>query len=184
LKLVLCSRSDNEYKRIRNRHYVKNHGCIGKQLHYLIYEGNGMFEFPIGIISGASAVWASEYRDKFFGINKENRIKKIDKIIDNVVFRLEKNERNYGSQIIALWRKTIIKDWIEKYNTEVIGFETFVFGDGRFGTIYKADNWEYVGKTKGSAKYKPHGAYNIGERKKTELKLIFCKSIIKGGVNL
>lgn len=177
MKLVLCSRSDIEYKIIRDRHYVANHGCIGKQLHYLIYEGEGILEQPIGIISGASAIWASEYRDKFFGINKGNRIEKIDKIIDNVVFRLEKNNRNYGSQIMALWRKTILKDWTKRYGTEVIGFETFVFGKERFGTIYKADNWTYVGQTKGSAKYKPHGAYNIGERKKTEIKLIFCKII-------
>jgi len=177
MKLILCSRSDNEYKRIRDRHYVANHGCIGKQLHYLIYEGNGILEQPIGIISGASAVWASEYRDKFFGINKQNRIEKIDKIIDNVVFRLEKNNRNYGSQIMALWRKTILEDWTRKYNTEVIGFETFVFGENRFGTIYKADNWIYAGKTKGSAKCKPHGAYSIGERKTTEIKLIFCKKL-------
>ena len=177
MKLELCSRENQYYKEIRNEHYVKNHGCIGKQLHYLIYEKGDLFERPIGIISGASAVWACKPRDDFFGITKDNRIEKIGKIINNVVFRLNKNEKNLATKILSLWRKQILKDWKEKYGGEVIGFETFVFGENRVGTIYKADNWKLVGETQGSAKYKPHGAYNKGERKKTEIKLIFCKTL-------
>jgi hypothetical protein len=126
-------------------------------------------------ILNLSAVWACKPRDDFFGITKENRVETIDKIINNVVFRLIKNEKNLATQILSLWRKTILKDWKEKYGGEIIGFETFVYGENRVGTIYKADNWKLVGKTQGSAKCKPHGAYNLGERKKTDIKLIFCK---------
>jgi len=115
MKLELCSRENQYYKEIRNEHYVKNHGCIGKQLHYLIYEKGDLFERPIGIISGASAVWACKPRDDFFGITKDNRIEKIGKIINNVVFRLNKNEKNLATKILSLWRKQILKDWKEKY---------------------------------------------------------------------
>jgi hypothetical protein len=175
--LKLCSRTDVRYKSIRDEHYVENHGCIGRQLHYLIFENNGFMEQPIGIITGASAVWACKPRDNFFDITKDNRIEKIGTIINNTVFRLIKNEKNFATQILSMWRKKVKKDWVDRYKSEVIGFETFVFGENRVGTIYKADNWSLVGNTKGSAKYKPHGAYGVGERKTTDIKLIFCKKV-------
>ena len=177
IKLVQVKRSNCWYQYFRNKHYVPNKGCIGKQIHCVIFDNDDVLSKPIGIISGASAVWACQPRDNFFGINKDNRIKMIDKIINNVVFRLEKNEKNLASKILAIWRKQIIKDWLNKYGGEIIGFETFVFGSNRYGTVYKADNWVCVGKTKGSAKRKPWGAYNKGIREKTDIKLIFCKKI-------
>lgn len=180
LTLQQVSRENPEYKSIRNQHYVKNHGCIGKQIHYLIFSndlGEVFGQKPLGIISGASAVWACKPRDDYFGITKENRVDVIDKIINNTVFRLITRDKNLGSMVLSLFRKQVINDWQKKYNTEVIGFETFVFGENRTGTIYKADNWQYVGETQGSAKYKPHGAYNKGERLQTDKKLIFCKRL-------
>lgn len=173
LKLIQTSRTNPLYKKIRDCHYVENHGCIGRQCHYLIFKDNAI----IGIISGASAVWACKGRDNYFNIDKDNRKIKINKIINNVVFRLELNEKNLGTQILSLWRKLIIIDWKQKYNDEVIGFETFIFGENRIGSMYKADNWQFCGHTAGSAKYKPHGIYNKGERKRTDIKLIFCKKI-------
>ena len=50
ITLKICKRSDAEYQKIRDRHYVENHGCIGRQCHYLIYISE--FDSPIGIISG------------------------------------------------------------------------------------------------------------------------------------
>ena len=173
IKLEKVSRVHPIYYEIRNRHYVANHGCIGRQLHYLIYRNNE----PIGIISGASAVWACKPRDDFFSINKENRAKKIGKIINNVVYRIEFKEKNLATRVLSLFRKQVIKDWEERYKDNVVGFETFVFGKNRTGALYKADNWIYCGVTSGSAKYKPHGAYNKGERKTVAKKFIFCKNV-------
>ena len=173
IELILCSRSDIQYQEIRNRHYVSNNGTIGRQLHYKIkYDGE-----LVGIITGASAVWACKPRDDYFGITKENRQNTINKIICNTVFRLENNVKNLGSQILSKWRKQVIKDWTERYREPPIGYETFIFGENRFGALYKADNWNYCGDTKGSAKCKPHGAYNKGERKITEIKMCFCKKL-------
>jgi hypothetical protein len=169
----LTSRNNSLYKTIRDDHYVPNHGCIGRQLHYIIW----FEDLPVGIISGASAVWACKPRDEFFGVTVENRTTQINRIIDNVVFRLIDNTYNYGTQILSQWRKLILKDWCVKYGDNPIGFETFVYGDNRKGSMYKADNWDYVGMTAGSAKCKPHGAYNKGERKQTDVKYIFVKTV-------
>jgi len=173
MDLYQVKRSNEDYQLIRNRHYVSNHGCIGRQLHYNIIEDSKI----IGIISGASAIWSSKFRDEFFKINTENRKERINKIIDNVVFRLELNEKNLGSRILSMWRRMVKEDWEKKYNDNVIGFETFIFGNNRYGSLYKADNWEFVGMTRGNTKHHAHGIYNGTERVKTEAKMIFCKLI-------
>jgi hypothetical protein len=174
IELVLCKRSDPIYQEIRNRHYVENHGCIGRQLHYLVYVDGKIS----GIISGASPVWACAPRDNFFGITKDNREYVVGRlVINNVVFRLEERIPNLGTVVLSKWRKQVVKDWVERYGDSPLGFETFIFGENRTGAMYKADNWVYVGETKGNTKFKPHGAYGITERKQVEKKLIFCKMI-------
>lgn len=175
LELRLCKRTDPYYQHIRDRHYVENHGTIGRQIHYKILRENEM----VGIITGASAVWACKPRDDFFGITSGNRENVISKIICNTVFRLEDNRPNLGSQILAIFRRRVVFDWMRLYDETPIGFETFIFGEGRFGSLYKADNWTYCGLTSGSAKCKPHGAYNPGERRETEIKMVFCKRVAK-----
>lgn len=183
LELIHCKRSDLEYNQIRDRHYVANHGTIGRQCHYKVYFNEKL----VGVIVGASAVFACKPRDEYFGIDKENRKDKINKIICNTVFRLEENIPNLGTQILSLWRKQIVLDWYLKYKDIPIGFETFIFGDGRFGSMYKADNWDYCGMTFGSTKYRPkeHGGWDAKHlRIPTEQKMVYCKKIGKADLRL
>ncbi len=183
LKLIECKKSDEEYQKIRDRHYVPNHGTIGRQCHYKIYYNKEC----VGIITGASAVFASKPRDDFFEIHKDNRIEKIGRIICNTVFRLENNIENLGTQILSMWRKQVVLDWYKKYNILPIGFETFIYGEGRFGSMYKADNWTYCGITAGSTKYRPAGTGGLRDkhiRIKTNQKLVFCKKLTKADLTL
>lgn len=178
LEIIQCKKSDLEYKEIRDRHYVPNHGTVGRQCHYKIYYDNNL----VGIITGASAVFASNPRDTFFEINTKNRVDKIGKIICNTVFRLENNIPNLGTQILSLWRKQVVLDWFIKYKTIPIGFETFIYGEHRFGSMYKADNWTYCGITAGSTKFRPkeHGGWDTKHlRIETNKKLVFCKKVSK-----
>lgn len=178
--LQQVSISNTKYQNIRNRHYVDNNGIIGRQIHHLIFlNGDEFGEQPIGIISGSSCVYCCKPRDEFFGINKENRIEKIGQIINNAVFRLEHNEPNLGSRILSIWRKQVVKDWYKQYKINPIGFETFVYGESRHGTVYKADNWKHVGMTSGFAR-KTLGGIEDKTRMRhipTNKKLIFCKNI-------
>ena len=171
--LLETSRGNVLYKEIRNMHYVTNNGCIGRQIHYLIFDEEGFGRRPLGIISGASPVYACGPRDRFFKIDKSNRDSKLKQIVNNVVFRLEKHEKNLASKILSIWRKQITKDWYKKYKDTVIGFETFVYGENRTGAIYKADNWQYVGMSSGAAKKQHNYEYHIWET--VPKKLIFCK---------
>lgn len=175
IHLERCKRSDERYQNIRDRHYIPNHGTIGQQIHYLVFLDDEI----CGIISGASSVFAVKSRDEYFGLTKENKRAGLNSIINNVVFRLEKNLPNLGSQILALWRRTIAEDWEKQYGVKVHGFETFIIGnERRFGALYKADNWDYVGDTAGSTKTH-NGLNKKGGRQETCVKMVFCKKIPK-----
>ena len=171
--LEVCSRNDPRYVAFRNRHYIPNRKCHGQQIHFLIYHK----ESHVGIISGASSVYGVEARDKFFGIPKDKNIKQkryLPAIINNVVFRLERNEKNLGTQVISKFRRVSADLWRRLYGVDVIGFETFVIeNENRKGSMYKADNWTYLGYTKGSTK-SHKGLLNKHERKATEVKMIFA----------
>lgn len=177
IHLVQCKRTCQEYKEIRDRHYIPNNGAIGQQIHYLIKLGTK----TVGIISAGSSAFAVKARDEFFGITKENRATALNSIVDNTVFRLEENLPNAGTQILALWRKTVQEDWYKKYGVKVAGFETFIIeNENRKGAMYKADNWQFVGETSGSSKKHQHGIDNTSERINVCKKLVFCKWV-RGG---
>lgn len=175
--LLGCKRTDPIYQAFRNRHYVPNKGAIGQQIHYIIY----LDCIPVGIISGGSAVYATKPRDEFFGITKHNRTIALNGIINNTVFRLERNLPNLGTQILAMWRRQIVVDWVSKYHVIPCGFETFIIeNERRKGAMYKADNWAYVGNTSGNTKMHLHGIDKEFQRMSNIPKLIFCKRI-RGG---
>lgn len=178
-ELIRCKRSDPRYQEIRNRHYIPNHGTFGQQMHYLIalnVAGGGEKEI-IGIISGASAVYAVKSRDDYFGLNSQNKKVALNCIVNNTVFRLEKHLPNLGTQVLRRWRQQVAKDWESRYGVAVHGFETFVIEDDhRKGAVYKADNWDFIGETAGSTKtHKGMGTKH--ERLNTERKLIFVKKV-------
>lgn len=174
VRLEQCKRSNYAYQEIRSRHYIPNHGAIGQQLHYLIYLDKEI----VGIISGGSAAYAVACRDSFFHINKDNRQIALNGIVDNTVFRLEKNLPNLGTQILAMWRRRVADDWFLKYGVQVAGFETFIIeNEHRKGAMYKADNWTFCGETSGSTKLHEHGVIKSSVRLRTEKKLVFCKWI-------
>lgn len=175
--LLGCKRTDPIYQTFRNRHYIPNKGSIGQQLHYIIYLNCE----PVGIISGGSAVYATKPRDDFFGITKSNRCVALNGIINNTVFRLEQHLPNLGTQVLAIWRKKVVADWIAKYHVAPCGFETFIIeNERRKGAMYKADNWTFVGRTYGNTKMHLHGINNEFCRKENTPKLIFCKRIVGG----
>lgn len=177
LKLIECKRTHPAYQAIRDRHYVPNNGAVGQQIHYLIFLNGEV----IGIISDGSAAFAVKCRDDFFGITKDNRRIALNGIIDNTVFRLEKNLPNFGTQILSMWRKQVAIDWELRYGVKPAGFETFIVEESyRKGSMYKADNWTFVGETQGSTKFHKHGIAKSFERMETEKKLVYCKWI-KGG---
>lgn len=174
ISLVRCKRTCAEYQSIRDRHYIPNKGAVGQQLHYLVVLDGDV----VGIISGGSAAYAVGDRDRYFGITKSNRNIALNGIIDNTVFRLEKNLPNLGTQVLGMWRKQVDTDWQIQYGVRPAGFETFIIEEPhRKGSMYKADNWDFVGETQGSTKFHLHGIEKDFQRIDVPKKLIYCKRI-------
>lgn len=176
IRLIRCKRTNPVYQQFRGRHYIPNHGAVGQQLHYLIF----IDDEPecVGIISAGSSVYAVGCRDRYFGITTANREVALNGIVNNTVFRLEKNIPNLGTQVLKAWRRRVREDWFSQYGVRVAGFETFVVeNERRKGAMYKADNWQYVGETKGSTKHHQSGIKKAFERKNTGKKLVFCKAV-------
>ncbi|MCP4986099.1 MAG: DUF4338 domain-containing protein [Colwellia sp.] len=173
VELEYCKRTDPRYQEIRDRHYVENRGCHGQQIHFMVWF-KGVI---VGIISGASSVYAVKPRDEYFNIPKDKHLKQkryLPSIVNNVVFRLEVHHKNLATMVLKRFRKVVADLWEELYNTPVIGFETFVVEeDYRKGTLYKADNWEYLGETKGSTK-SHKGLKSKSERVATSRKMIYA----------
>lgn len=191
IELKLVKKTDRRYQDIRNRHYIPNRGQIGQQLHYLIYDDNDL----AGIISGASAAYSVKPRDDFFGLSSDNMLRgvQLNGLVNNSVFRIEKTRPNLASQVLAMWRKQVAKDWEELYGARVAGFETFVIEErrtdmtDRIGNLYLADNWTRVGVTKGFAptrtKLSEDRSVELSQPKefiRTEPKIILCKKVMIG----
>jgi len=171
IELEVCKISDPRYQTFRDRHYVENHGAIGRQIHFLIWKD----ETIVGIISGASSVYSVKARDIFFEINQQNRDSLLPHLVNNTVFRLESHEKNLATMVLSTWRKVVTLLWEKFYGTSVIGFETFVVETPtRVGALYKADNWTFLGQTAGSTKVS-RNISNPHKRATTAPKLIYCR---------
>lgn len=162
---------------MRNRHYIPNKGCIARQLHYLVHlDGR-----QVGIITGASPVFSVGARDWFFGLSPDpaRRGAELKHILNNAVFRLEEHHHNLGTQTLALWRRTVARDYYYRYGTRLLGLETFIEpNECRHGALYRADNWSQLGSTAGVARTQKgisHGGSHTVGRTATTSKLILCR---------
>lgn len=125
-------------------HYPKSKGIVGRSINYLI-----LFENKIhGIIGLMNPPYAVKATDEFFGITKDNRNEKNIRLANNHVYRLLYTVPNLGTRCLKTLRVVGAKHWEEKYGVELEGILTFV-EPPRKGIIYKADNWSYLGMTKG-----------------------------------
>lgn len=131
-------------------HYSQPKGFVGRNICYII-EIDGVY---YGSIVGGSSTLHLVGRDEFFGITKETKKLFLKSIINNIFFHIEKVNgkypvRNMGTKVLSIFRKQVAEDWKEKYNDDVLGFESLVELP-RTGEVYKRDGWTEVGVTKGN----------------------------------
>ena len=140
LKLIRVEKSNPNIKQLMKMHYSHPGGFVGRQIMYGVLD-NDKF---LGAIAGGSSTLHLPGRNEFFGDKFE-----LNKVVNNTFFHLLPNDDKYlGTKVLKLWREQVVKDWTYLYEEEVIGFETLVELP-RTGALYKADNWTFVGTTKG-----------------------------------
>lgn len=72
-------------------------------------------------------------------------------VANNIVYCLTNHKnKNAGTKLLKLCRQDAIKWWHERYGDILKAFQTFILPP-RTGAVYKADNWEEIGRTTGSS---------------------------------
>lgn len=146
-------------------HYPGSKGIVGRQLNYLIYLNSE----PIGIIGISSPPLNYKLFRIYFDVTNEKQY------MNNNVFRIVRkpDDKNIGTKILKLFRNTIKIDYVSKYHDQLLGIITFV-EPPRTGAMYKADNWELLGKTSGiEVKRRGHDWLTKQYIKTNNKKLIF-----------
>ena len=138
ISLVRVPKSDPIFATLFLEHYPQSKGILGRQLNYLIMRGGEI----LGIIGANSPPLNYKKFRKYFNVDNDLNF------LNNNVFRLIVHEKNLGTKVLKPFRKTIKKDYKEKYGDDLIGLVTFV-EPPRTGAVYKADNWDYLGMTQG-----------------------------------
>lgn len=148
LELKQTIKFDLDLQNDMANHYSQPKGFVGRSICYKIYY-DGIYYG--GIVGGSSTRFLpgrNEYFDKIANNNWS-----LENIVNNLFFHIEKQNnkypiRNFSQKVLNLFTKTISKDWFDKYNDIVLGFETLIELP-RTGEIYKRNGWKLVGQTKG-----------------------------------
>jgi len=186
--------------------YMKYKDTCSRRINWIVLENNS--KNIIGAVGVNSAVFAMNPRDDFIGWDKEFRLKNLVNIANNYRFCLIRENitiPRVGSQVLKALRFYAPIEWEKRYGDRLVLLETLVKPPWT-GSVYKADNWIYVGKTKGIsfskaplkswqreagkrgelARTNPEAAikkYAVGGKmynvKKSESKLIFVKPLAK-----
>jgi len=155
-------------------HYSKPRGFVGRSICYAIMFGEKRY----GHIVGGSATKFLPGRVVAGSLNNG---------VNNIFFHITPNGkypvRNFMQKVLRLYRKTVERDWFEKYRNIVLWHESLV-EPPRIGECYIRDGWEMVGKTKGFTCKRVSGREKNGmsgkrvwDTKNLRPKLVFIKFI-------
>lgn len=165
LVLQRISKGNKLFSTLYLEHYPGSKGIVGRQLNYVVWN-NGII---VGIIGCNSPPLNYKKFREYFNTDDEKIF------MNNNVFRIIKSAKNQATQVLKLFRKTIVKDYHARYGINLLGLITFV-EPPRNGNIYKADNWQCLGMTQGISVTRRGGleAWRNKEYSKGTKKYIFA----------
>lgn len=206
LYLEFCVLTDPRYQAIRERHYVRNKGVHAQQVHFLVnFKGEDVgiisgsscvYATPardkfFGITSeNREKVLRGIINNVVFRINPEKSEKnlatrtlalwrKVAPKIWEDIYQVSV----YGFETLVIEKREHITEGGEgsvpfKDDPEKEKWRLSVFGDFKNspGTLYKADNWTFVGPTEGNTKeHDDVGLNKAFKRTKVDPKNVWCK---------
>lgn len=171
LRLVSTRKERDIARRLVEKYhsYVPNYKSVGRRIDWLIFD-NIQIVGMIGI--GSSTYPPSKSMLVYFGMSKEEYKSIFNNICNNWRFCLKPGlQKNTGTKVLKLMRTEAKVEWEKKYGNKLNYMITFV-GGGNTGTVYKADNWKFVGETAGLPKHK---SSSMKLHSSKELKDLFVK---------
>jgi len=144
----LGSAEEPRYQELmRQHHYLGALPKISETLWYVATWG----EEWVALLSFSAAALKCAGRDHWIGWNFRQRYSRLKLIVNNSRFLLlpPRPVPNLGSRVLGLCQRRLGRDWEARFGHAVVLVETFVDPQRFRGTVYRAANWVYVGKTKG-----------------------------------
>ena len=136
-------------------HYLGFNGAVGENLQYVITDGQAR---RLACLVFGAAAWKCQDRDRFIGWSAEQRQRNLALIANNARFLILPSVRvpSLGSWILGQISHRLAPDWEAKYGHPVMLMETFVEQPRFRGTVYRAANWQRVGRTTGRTRQDRH----------------------------
>jgi hypothetical protein len=105
----------------------------------------------VALLSFSAPALKCSPRDRWIGWDFRHQYDRLKLLTNNSRFLILPNWHfpNLASRILSSCRKKLQADWEAVFGHPVVLLETFVDPQLFRGTIYRADNWIYAGKTKG-----------------------------------
>jgi len=162
---------ETKYQDLMNKHhYLDAIPRIGETIWYVATVQSQW----VALISFSAAVLNCKARDSWIGWSYRHRSGRLKLLANNSRFLIlpDFHDKNLGSRLLSLCLKRLSSDWLMKYNHPIVLVETFVDPKRYHGGVYRASNWQNIGKTRGFSRIT--GGYSSQTEDK---KLVFVKAI-------
>ena len=136
---------------LARHHYLGFNRPVGENVQYLVAERGGA---TVAVMVFGAAAWKCAVRDQFIGWSVLERQSRLWLLANQQRFLIPPwvKVAHLGSHALALATRRLSADWLERYGHPVVLVETFV-EEGRFrGTVYRAANWQCVGRSTGRSR--------------------------------
>jgi hypothetical protein len=132
---------------MQRHHYLGALPKIGETLWYVAI----WREQWVALLSFSACAWKCAARDRWIGWNFRHQYDRLKLLVNNSRFLVLPNFHlpNVASRVLGLCQRRLRNDWQQMFGHPVVLMETFVDSQRFRGTVYRAANWLYVGKTKG-----------------------------------
>lgn len=144
-------------------HYLGFGGAVGENLQYLARTEQGQ---PLACLVFGAAAWKCQDRDRFIGWTAAQRQKHLALVANNTRFLILPwvSVPGLGSWILGRVAGRIARDWQGKYGHSLALLETFVEQPRFGGTVYRAANWQRVGRTTGRTRQDRHTCIQVAAK--------------------
>ena len=151
-------------------HYLGSSPKIGETIWYVAtYDQNW-----IALVSFSASALKCGVRDRWIGWNFRHQYDRLKLVTNNSRFLIlpKWHFPNLASKILSICVRRVAEDWLKTFNHPLLLLETFVDPSRFQGTVYRAANWTYVGKSRGFSRTRSGYSSNA-----TSPKLVFVKHL-------
>ena len=152
------------YRRMLASHHPLGPGRpCGAQRRYLIHSPRAGW---LGALAFSAAAWQLAVRDRWIGWSAQCRRAHLGRLVANSRFLLLPGIEvpNLGSHVLGLAAQRVVSDWQAHYGVKPVLLETFVDEARHAGTVYRAANWQRLGRTAGRGRQDRHGRGEAGAK--------------------